>query len=133
MSARTFKLPFEKGSAHYVTLYLHKTLRDLRRLDRHQGAHAAAASTKESIKDADAFCWQSEVIPRDGNLAEIHLAEDNVTVELIAHESFHAAFHRRHFVGHVDFEEQVATDTGFLADGIAVILAALNVRVRAGV
>lgn len=131
MKARVFKLIFEEGSVHFVTLYLHKTLVELRRLGKYKGSHAAGG-IQESLKDAEASCWQSETLPKDGELCEIHLAEDNLTVEFIAHESFHAAFHRRFFVGQKDFEEQVATDTGVITDKIVCILQGLKLKVKAG-
>lgn len=110
---------------HKVSVVLHRKRRHLRNLRRYKG--------QNDVSDAYAFCWQGNRPTKDHVVAEVHLAIDFLTVEYISHESAHAAVHRANLLGLKlgtnEWEEQVATDTGIITQGIVTGISGLNINI----
>ncbi len=121
-----FVIKFSKDSVHYVTLFVHPTIKQLRSLGRYKGHN--------SVRDAQAFFWTDETAHRDGFVGELHFAKDNISMEFIAHEVFHACYQRNLFIGRdaKTEEEATAEDVGQLADAVVVHLQALKINIKAG-
>ena len=128
LTVKPFKIPFNADTTHHVMLILHPTTEALQALGRYKN--------ENSVRDAEGFCWSHDKMHKDGFIAEIHLALDNLTVEIITHEAFHAAYQRNLFIGRVpgsDIEEEgMATDVGTIADNVVAILQQHNLEIKAG-
>lgn len=111
-------------SVHAVEVRVHRDLRALRRTARKKGYKGPRP---------DAFCWLPWESLSDGCVAEMHLAAAALTFNIVAHESSHAAHHRGALRGglreSVAFDEELATDTGWLTDAVLAGLAKLGVKV----
>lgn len=121
-------VPFEKHNLHRVAVTLHRSRADMVRAMRKEGHKKAA--------EADASCFQfNHVQYVDGRIAHMHFAVDRLTAGNIAHESFHAVYHRLRLVGmppeHEDYEERLATEMGELVDALMRLLQERKIAVMA--
>jgi hypothetical protein len=114
MKTRSFTIQFHKDSSHWVSVILYPSRSILRQ-------------TLRNLKDYDssqtnAACWQAGKVGNDSCIAEIHFAQDHLTLNTIIHESTHAAYHRAIIMGvkkdAPNFQEWVAGDTGIIAEAI---------------
>ncbi len=121
-----FVIKFSKDSVHYVTLFVHPTIKQLRSLGRYKH--------ENSVRDAEAFFWTDESAHPDGFVGEIHVARDNITVAFVAHEAAHASYQRNLFIGRAPeiAEEFFCEDVGILTDAIVAHLTTLGVTIKSG-
>ena len=106
----TFSAKFHKDSTHWVQVVLHSSRRVMRCQLRKLG---------HDSHDTNAACWQANKPASDGCIAKLHFARDFLTLEYIAHEAAHAAFHRARLLGVQDqkeFEEWTVDSAGALTD-----------------
>jgi hypothetical protein len=127
-NGQKFDLLFEEGNAHKCRVIVHKSAYALRRLGNYRN--------ETDVSDADAFCWQSRRLNVESILCEIHLAEDILSIDDIAHECAHAVWHRIRFLGlpmdkKGKLEERLATDIGALTNAIVAKLVQLKIKVMA--
>ena len=121
-------VPFEKNNLHRVAVTLYPTRRDMVRSMRRQGHKKAS--------DADASCWQYNCLTYpDNRIAHAHFCRDRLTAGNIAHECFHAVYHRLRLLGvppeHPDYEERLATEMGELVDALMRLLHERKIPVMA--
>jgi len=111
----TFLLSFEPRNLHRVAVTIHRRRSEMVRAMKRDGHRKAA--------EADASCFQFNCLTfEDNRIAHLHFCRDRLSVGNVAHECFHACFHRLRLLGvpldHPDFEERLAEDTGNLTDRI---------------
>ena len=126
MKTRSFTVNFHKDSSHWVSVILYPSRaimrRNLRQLKDYDTSHTNAA------------CWQAGKVGADSCIAEIHFAQDFLTLDTIIHESTHAAYHRSVIMGVKkdadNFQEWVAGDTGIIAEAIVALFDLHRIPVR---
>ena len=111
-------------STHWIHVLLHST----------RAVYRQQTSVKGHVsKGTEACCWQSKQPSKDGLVAEIHMAAENLCYDTIIHECTHAAFHRAVLLGipftDDGFQESVATDAGQIADGCIKYLHSQKIKI----
>ena len=117
---------FYKESTHFVDVLVYKTRAAMRGALRKKGDHDSS--------NTDAACWQPNGLRKDNCIAMLYFARTHLTLETIAHECTHAAYHRAELIGlKLDdhrFQEYVASDAGKLTDTVIAWLDVNRVPVK---
>lgn len=126
MKTRKFTLEFHRKSAHRVGLVIHESRAAMRRDLKRRG--------HDTWQTTEACCWQCGKIPEDNVIAEMHFGADRLTLDSLAHECCHAAFHRSKLIGLIpgsdDWQEYTATDTGILTEQAIAVCKREGYRLR---
>lgn len=124
---RTFRLDVGKRSTHWVSVVVYKTRKHMRGILTVRHGHKSSSTT-------EACCWQANNPSKDGCVAEIHLALDNLNEDSIIHECTHAAFHRAILLGipyeDKDFQEWVARNTGEFASKLLALFRQTKIKMK---
>lgn len=120
-----FDIQISDKSSHMVQVVLHNTRAGMRR-----------ALTRHGHKDprnTEACCLQVNKLCTDNIISEIHLNREFLTMEYIAHECCHAAYHRTVLQGipldDEEFQEFVAETTGSLTDALVAEFTKKRIRI----
>lgn len=110
-------------STHYVSVHVHSSRAVMR---------GVLTRVGHKSSNTQAACWQPSKVT-DGCVAEVHFGRDHLSLDTIAHEMSHAAFHRTVLIGipltHTEFQEWVAETTGRLVGTFLAALVMDGVRV----
>lgn len=119
-------LKFSTSSTHQVSVRVYKTRAAMRSLTSRWG--------HEKPNRTDGMCFQANKPGKDQIVAEIHLAETHLTLETIAHECAHAAWHRVRLMGlpldDEEFQEYLAASTGLMTDTLLAWCDQQKLRVK---
>lgn len=125
-----FTIAFYACRTHHCDVTIYKTQGAMRhRLNR--------SDPSTCHNDTQAACWQSNNPAKDNCVAELIFCLPGLTIEHIAHECCHAAYHRAVILGihqtNPEFQEFVAEGSGLLTELVISYLDKYHIPVRVSI
>lgn len=118
-----FSVPVYLDSTHTIEVSIHPSVRALRSMLRKRG--------DKDYRDTLACCWQPDEFEQP---IELHFCREHLSVEIISHESVHAAWHRSLLLGyprdHEELQEMLAENTGVIVARVVDKLRELRIKIK---